>query len=98
MNPTVNGPLLGATAPACTPPPDFVQKGPGQVAAPFGLAFNNGYLYVGNTASLVRFKYTNGDVKAQGDPEKLMDLPAGGHSTRNVVFNRAGTKMYVAVG
>jgi glucose/arabinose dehydrogenase len=27
-----------------------------------------------------------------------MDLPTGGHSTRNVLFNRAGTKMYVAVG
>jgi glucose/arabinose dehydrogenase len=99
VNPAVNGPLLGATAPACTPPPpDFVQKGPGQVAAPFGLAFNNGYLYVGNTGSLVRFKYTAGDQKAQGEPEKLMDLPTGGHSTRNVIFNRAGTKMYVAVG
>ena len=98
VNPTVNGPLLGASAPACAPPPDFVQKGPGQVAAPFGLAFNNGFLYVGNTSSLVRFKYTNGDLKAQGEPEKLMDLPAGGHSTRNVIFNRAGTKMYVAVG
>ena len=36
--------------------------------------------------------------KAQGEPEKLMDLPTGGHSTRNIVFNRAGTKMYVAVG
>ncbi len=77
---------------------DFVNKGAGQVAAPFGLAFNNGYLYVGNTGSLVRFKYTNGDQKAQGEPEKLMDLPTGGHSTRNVIFNRAGTKMYVAVG
>ena len=98
VNPTVNGPLLGASAPACAAPPDFVQKGPGQVAAPFGLAFNNGYLYVGNTSSLVRFKYTTGDLKAQGEPEKLMDLPAGGHSTRNVIFNRAGTKMYVAVG
>ena len=97
-NPTVNGPLLGANAPACTPPPDFVQKGPGTLAAPFGLAFNNGYLYVGNTGSIVRYKYADGDLKAQGEPEKLMDLPTGGHSTRNIVFNRAGTKMYVAVG
>ena len=98
VNPTVNGPLLGASAPACAAPPEFVQKGAGQVAAPFGLAFNNGYLYVGNTGSLVRFKYTNGDQKAQGAAEKLMDLPTGGHSTRNVIFNRAGNKMYVAVG
>ena len=90
--------VLGAAAPACTPPPEFVKRGPGTLAAPFGLAFHDGYLYVGNTGSLVRYKYTNGDLQAQGEPEKLMDLPAGGHSTRNIVFNRAGTKMYVAVG
>jgi glucose/arabinose dehydrogenase len=65
---------------------------------PFGMAFQSGYLYVGNTGSIVRYKYTNGDLQAQGEPEKLMDLPAGGHTTRNVIFNRAGTKMYVAVG
>jgi glucose/arabinose dehydrogenase len=75
-----------------------VKREPGTLAAPFGLAFHDGYLYVGNTASLVRYKYANGDLQAQGEPEKLMDLPAGGHSTRNIVFNRAGTKMYVAVG
>jgi glucose/arabinose dehydrogenase len=99
VNPTINGPLLGASAPACTAPPaDFVNGGVGQIAAPFGLAFHNGYLYVGNTASLVRLKYANGDLKATGEPEKLMDLPSGGHSTRNVIFNRAGSKMYVAVG
>ena len=91
-------PVLGAAAPACTPPPDFAVKGPGTLAAPFGLAFHDGYLYVGNTASLVRYKYTNGDLQAQGDPEKLLDLPNGGHSTRNIIFNRAGTKMYIAVG
>jgi glucose/arabinose dehydrogenase len=91
-------PVLGANAPACVPPPDFAVRGPGTLQAPFGLAFHDGYLYVGNTASLVRYKYTNGDLQAQGEPEKLLDLPAGGHSTRNIVFNRAGTKMYIAVG
>lgn len=80
------------------PPPEFVQKGPGELRSPFGLAFHDGYLYVGNTASLVRYKYSNGDLKAQGEPEKLMNLPTGGHTTRNVLFNRAGTKMYIAVG
>jgi glucose/arabinose dehydrogenase len=91
-------PVLGADAPACTPPPEFAVRGPGTLAAPFGLAFHDGYLYVGNTASLVRYKYSTGDLQAQGQPEKLLDLPAGGHSTRNIIFNRAGTKMYVAVG
>ena len=90
--------VLGASAPACAPPPEFVKREPGTLAAPFGLAFHDGYLYVGNTGSLVRYKYANGDLQAQGEPEKLMDLPTGGHSTRNILFNRAGTKMYVAVG
>jgi len=98
VNPAINGPILGAKAPACEQPPAFANKGTGTLAAPFGVALNNGYLYVGNTGSLVRYKYTSGDLKAQGAPEKLMDLPTGGHSTRNIVFNRAGTKMYVAVG
>jgi len=91
-------PVLGAAAPACTPPPAFHNPGPGTLQQPFGMAFHNGYLYVGNTGSIVRYKYTNGDLQAQGDPEKLLDLPTGGHSTRNIIFNRAGTKMYVAVG
>jgi glucose/arabinose dehydrogenase len=98
VNPEINGPILGAKAPACAPPPPFVQSGPGTLAQPFGLAFNKGYLYVGNTGSIVRYKYTDGDLVAQGEPEKIMDLPTGGHSTRNIIFNRAGTKMYVAVG
>jgi len=87
-----------ANAPACTPPPNFVARGPGHLRLPFGLAFHGGYLYVGNTDSVVRYEYRTGDLEARGQPEKLLDLPTGGHSTRNLVFNRAGTKMYIAVG
>ena len=47
VDPARNGPVLGASAPPCTPPPAFNNPGPGTVAAPFGMAFNNGYLYVG---------------------------------------------------
>ncbi len=65
---------------------------------PFGMAFHDGYLYVGETTRLVRFKYQPGDTKASGMPEKLADFPGGGHSTRNVTFSRDGKKMYVAVG
>jgi len=98
VNPMVNGAILGASAPACAPPPAFNIKGPATIAAPFGMAFHGDYLYVANTGSLVRFKYTRGDLKAQGTPEQLLEFPTGGHSTRNIVFNRAGTKMYIAVG
>ncbi|HEY7169546.1 MAG TPA: sorbosone dehydrogenase family protein [Vicinamibacterales bacterium] len=84
--------------PACTPPADYRSHGPGGLRLPFGLAFHGDYLYVGNTDSIVRFPYQRGDLTARGAPEKLLDLPTGGHSTRNVVFNRAGTKLYIAVG
>jgi glucose/arabinose dehydrogenase len=71
----------------------------GEMTQPFGLAFHDGYLYVGNTNSLVRYKYATGDTKASGAPEKLADLPGfGNHSTRNVLFSRDGTKLYVSVG
>ena len=89
---------LIANPPACTPPPDYQRRGPGGLRLPFGLAFHGDYLYVGNTDSIVRFEYRTGDLKARGAPEKLLDLPTGGHSTRNIVFNRAGTKLFVAVG
>lgn len=64
----------------------------------FGMAFHDGYLYVGRTDSIVRYKYKDGDTQAQGTPEKIVDLPTGGHSTRNIIFSRDGKKMYVAVG
>ncbi|MFY9571977.1 MAG: sorbosone dehydrogenase family protein [Blastocatellia bacterium] len=69
------------------------------LSRPFGLAFWKDYLYIGNTDSVVRFKYKAGQTQAEGQPEKIVELPAGpGHWTRNVIFNQAGTKMYVAVG
>src|SRR5215475_3526233 len=71
----------------------------GEMTQPFGLAFHEGYLYVGNTNSLVRYKYATGDTKASGAAEKLTDLPGGGnHFTRNIAFSRDGKKMYVSVG
>ena len=84
--------------PACAPPPNYARRGRGGLRLPFGLAFHGGYLYVGNTDSLVRFEYQDGDLQARATPEKLLDLPTGGHSSRNIVFNRAGTKLYLAVG
>ena len=65
---------------------------------PFGLAINNGYFYIGNTDSVVRAKYQPGATKLEGTPEKIADLPTKGHSTRNLLFNPEGTKLYVAIG
>jgi glucose/arabinose dehydrogenase len=63
------------------------------------MAFRQGYFYVANSDSVVRYKYTPGDLQPQGEPQKIVDLPAGGnHNWRNIIFNLAGTKMYVTVG
>jgi len=70
----------------------------------FGVNFyppgpNPQWVYVGNTASVVRFPYKNGDMKASGPAEVLIpELPTGGHSTRDVVFSKDGKQMLVAVG
>jgi glucose/arabinose dehydrogenase len=72
--------------------------------APFGINFypvgpNPQWVYIGNTGSVMRFAYKNGDLKASGMPETLIsDLPpAGNHRTRDIVFTKNG-RMLVAVG
>jgi glucose/arabinose dehydrogenase len=53
---------------------------------------------VGTVDAVLRFAYRNGDARARGTPERIARLPAGGHSTRDVIFSRDGRKMYVSVG
>ena len=71
---------------------------------PFGINFyppgpNPKWIYVGNTDSVVRFPYQNGDLKARGPAEHIADLPAGeGHWTRDIQFSPDGKKMFVSVG
>jgi glucose/arabinose dehydrogenase len=65
---------------------------------PYGLAFHGGYLYVGDEDAVVRFTYTPGQTAARGQPQRVTPLPPGGHSTRGVIFNRNGSKMYVSIG
>jgi glucose/arabinose dehydrogenase len=70
---------------------------------PFGIAFypaeNPQWIYVGNTDSVVRFAYRDGDLKARGAPETIVpQLPTGGHSTRDVAFSKDGSRMFVSVG
>ena len=72
---------------------------------PFGVNFfppgaNPQWIYVGNTNSVVRFPYKNGDLKASGPAETIVpEIPSGGfHWTRDVVFSKDGKQMFVAVG
>jgi glucose/arabinose dehydrogenase len=74
------------------------------LSVPFGINFypagpNPQYVYIGNTGSIVRFPYKNGDLKATGPAETLIsDIPPkGNHSTRDIVF-LDGNRMLIAVG
>ena len=70
----------------------------------FGINFypagpNPQWVYAGNTTSVVRFPYKNGDLKASGPAQTIIpELPGGGHSTRDLVFSKDGKSMLVAVG
>ena len=71
------------------------------LSQPFGIAFYKDWVYVANTDAIVRFKYKSGQTKADGPPEKLVELTPGGynqHWTRNILFSTDGTKMFVSIG
>ena len=65
---------------------------------PFGIAFHEGYVYVGNMNELVRFRYDSKTSKRLGEKEHLLDLQSGGHDTRSVTFSADGKHLFVAVG
>ena len=71
---------------------------------PYGIAFypagpDPKWIYVGDTDSVMRFPYRNGDLKATGVAEHVVDLPHGsGHWTRDIVFSADGKTLFVAVG
>jgi len=65
---------------------------------PFGIAFHDDYVYIGNMTSIVRFKYDPKTSKRLGEAEKLMDVPGGGHITRTLTFTADGKHLLVAVG
>lgn len=73
---------------------------------PFGINFHPAdgqpeWVYVANTDSVVRFPYRNGDLKARGPAEVIVaKLPSAdrGHWTRDLVFSKDGSTMFVSVG
>ncbi|WP_419804235.1 PQQ-dependent sugar dehydrogenase [Terriglobus sp.] len=76
---------------------------------PFGINFypavNPKWVYVANTINVVKFPYKAGDLHSSGPAEIVVkELPGfaqlrgGGHWTRDVVFSKDGTRMFVSVG
>ena len=72
-----------------------------KLSQPFGMAFHKDWFYVANTDAVVRFAYKSGQTEAAGDPERIVELTAGGynqHWTRNILFSKDGKQMFVSIG
>ena len=64
------------------------------------ICFQDGYLYVGNTDSVVRYRFAVGDLRVTAPEELVAALPKGGynnHWTRNLLDNGPGS-ILVTVG
>jgi glucose/arabinose dehydrogenase len=76
------------------------------LSRPYGLALwpsgpNPKYLYVANVNSVVRFPYANGELKAKGEPETIVEKlsdSTGGHTTRTLAFSKDDKTLFVSVG
>jgi len=71
----------------------------GGLKRPFGIAFHDDYVYIGNTGEVVRFRYDKQTSKRVGESEHILDLPnTGGHSTRTLAFSKDGQHLYISIG
>jgi len=76
------------------------------LTGPLGLAFyptkgEPQWLYVAENNVVVRYPYRSGDLKARGPAETLvaeLSPTHGHHTTRDIVFSRDGSRMFVSVG
>ena len=67
---------------------------------PYGMEYRDGYLYVAETTSVKRYKYDSKARTVVLPGEEIIDLSsvAGGHWTRNLLFNKDKSKLYLATG
>ena len=57
---------------------------------PFGIAFHEDFLYVGNNDAVVRFSYTPGQLQALAAPEHIVDLPVSSDALDQDTAERLG--------
>jgi len=68
---------------------------------PLGMLVLKNKFYVANTDALWMFPYKKGQTTITGQGKKIIDLPAGKnnrHWTRNIIANKKGNKIYIAIG
>lgn len=68
---------------------------------PLGMLLLKNELYIANTDALWRLPYKKDMLKMTAPGTKILDLPAGKynrHWTRNIISNKKGNKIYIAIG
>jgi len=75
---------------------------------PFGIAFHEGYVYIGTVNEVIRFRFDPKISKRLGGREHILDLPRDvptdlppgiyAHWTRALAFSHDGKKLFIAVG
>jgi len=67
---------------------------------PYGLAVQDGYLYVGMPESIQRYKYDTKTQTVSGAGQEIISLKGmgTGHWTRSLLFSRDGKKLFVGIG
>jgi len=65
---------------------------------PHSVAFHDGYIYIGETDKITRFRDDDGDLVADGKGEAVITgLPTRGHFTKTIVFG-PDDMMYLSIG
>lgn len=65
---------------------------------PYGMAFANGYFYVGNVDSIRRYSWIRASRRLTGQGEKLLKLDDAGHWTRTIVISPEGDRIFLGIG
>jgi glucose/arabinose dehydrogenase len=81
--------------------PDMHETFLAKLNQPFGMLILGNWFYVANTDGLWRYPYKTGQTKITEQGKKIVSLPAGKHNrhwTRNIIANKDGSKIYIAIG
>ena len=63
------------------------------------IAFHEGYMYVGETDKILRYRDGDGDLIYEEEEVLVADLPSEGwHTSRTIVIDEENQKLYVALG
>jgi glucose/arabinose dehydrogenase len=69
--------------------------------SPFGMALIGDRFYVANTDAVLEFAYQTGQMRLEGAPRRVTDLPAGPrnhHWTKSLIASPDGRWLYATVG